>query len=397
MYIKEIFFKNLGPYGNKLQNIKFDENGGLWMVSAKNGFGKSFLINLPKILFYGKLDGFKKDEIANRLNRHGEIEGIVNLNNNYDVTIKRNLSPSNLTVYKHDKDTLYTESDDIGKAGISNYQDYIDDEITKLPYHIFSNIITLSVNDFKSFISMSPGDKRIIIDKLFSMEILNKMYELIKKDLKLNKSNIEIYEREIISINNSIKNASNELKKLQEKIKNKNTQKAADIFNQIKEKKKIYDDNLKKYKQYKQKETELNDKYNAIQKQKQKLNLEVKEIKKKQDLFSQDKCPVCETPFTEKRFDLIKEELDSKQKEKSENILKLIDYDKTYKNALDKVKNVNKQLNEYLIQLSTTINNLSKEYTKLNEKTDNEEFNSIKKIIESNNIEIKKIEKQKNN
>ena len=66
-------------------------------------------------------------------------------------------------------------------------QGIIDNEILdNLPYHIFSNVMTLSLNNFKSFISMSPGDKRMIIDKIFSLEVLNKVYELIRKDMKEN-------------------------------------------------------------------------------------------------------------------------------------------------------------------------------------------------------------------
>jgi len=397
MKISKISWKNLGPYGNKLQTIEFDKEGGLWMVVARNGAGKSFLVNLPKILFYGKLDGFKKDEIANRLNKHGELEGIIDLNNNTNVTIKRTLSPSNLTVYKHNKDEVYTNDSDIGKAGISNYQDYIDNEITKLPFHIFSNIISLSVNNFKSFISMSPSDKRIIIDKLFSMEILNKMYELIKKDLKANKNELEINNRELISINNSIVNASTELTELQNKIKSNNKKQASLIVEKMGQFKSKYSETIKSHKAYKKKYTLMKSKYEAITIQRHKINSELEELKKKEELFNQDKCPVCETPFTEKRFELIKEELEDNIKLKSEEIETILENDKTYSANLVRLKQINNKLNEYSIKLTSGFKTLENEYKKVtSSKSSNEEFKSIKKIIEANNIEAKKIEISKN-
>ncbi|MFW6310856.1 MAG: AAA family ATPase, partial [Nanoarchaeota archaeon] len=214
MQLRKIFWRNIGPYGNKLQEIEFSKEGGLWMVLGKNGHGKSFLVNLPKILYYGKLDKFKKDDIANRLNKHGWIKGEIQVNPQTFVSIERKMSPSDLKVYKYGKDEIQEEEHDIGKAGISNYQDYIDTEVTGLPYHIFSNIISLSVNEFKSFISMTPNDKRIIIDKLFSMEVLNKMNSLVRNDLRDIKINIDLFDREISSLNSTIKTATKELESL---------------------------------------------------------------------------------------------------------------------------------------------------------------------------------------
>ena len=130
MKLKKIEWRNIGPFGNKLQTLELPDEGGLWMVVGKNGNGKSFFVNLPKILYYGKLDRFKKDEIANRLNKHGWIKGLDEISPDTFATIERNFSPSNLTVWKHGYDEEVTEENNIGKAGITDYQAYIDTEVT---------------------------------------------------------------------------------------------------------------------------------------------------------------------------------------------------------------------------------------------------------------------------
>ena len=137
MKLKKIEWRNIGPYGNKVQRLDFPENGALWMVTGKNGSGKSSLLNLPKILYYGKLDKFKKDEIANRLNKHGWLRGEVETKPGTIVVIERSLSPSDLHVEKI-VDGVIT---DIDKSGLPNVQDYIDAEVTGLHYHIFSRIL----------------------------------------------------------------------------------------------------------------------------------------------------------------------------------------------------------------------------------------------------------------
>ena len=94
MKLKSLSWQNIGPYGNKIQTIEFPDSGGLWMVLGKNGNGKSFFINIPKVLYYGKLDRFKKDEIANRQNKNGWIKGEITIGFDTEVVIERKLSPS---------------------------------------------------------------------------------------------------------------------------------------------------------------------------------------------------------------------------------------------------------------------------------------------------------------
>jgi len=40
MIIKSIRFKNIKSYGNKYQQIDFDDNGGLILLTGTNGSGK---------------------------------------------------------------------------------------------------------------------------------------------------------------------------------------------------------------------------------------------------------------------------------------------------------------------------------------------------------------------
>ena len=242
MRIKNISWRNIGPYGNALQTIELPDAGGLWMVTGKNGHGKSFVVNLPKILCYGRLDRFKKDDIANRFNKHGWISGEIQVNPTDTIHIERKLSPTELVVYKN--------GEDIGKSGINDYQSYIDTEVVGLPYNIFSNIISLSVNDFKSFISMSPNDKRIIIDKLFAMEVINKMSRLVKEDLRKIRTDITLFDREILSLSNAIKTASKELESLRKKINTDNTQQIKAITDKLLEYKPKIEDAYKKLKEY---------------------------------------------------------------------------------------------------------------------------------------------------
>jgi DNA repair exonuclease SbcCD ATPase subunit len=386
-----ISWKNIGPYGNKLQTLEFDPKGGLWMVVGKNGHGKSFLVNLPKILYYGKLDKFKKEDIGNRLNKHGWIWGETEIRPGEYVDIERRFAPSDLGV---SKGNLGEEKDDIGKSGISNYQDYIDTEITGLPYHIFSNIISLSVNDFKSFISMTPGDKRIIIDKLFSMEILNRMNDLVRKDLRESKISIDIYDREISSLQDTIKSANKELEKLKERVKEDNTKKIAEITEKMMAYKPKLEEAQEKLEKWKAKKVDIEKGYNVFHRKSGQIETELKEIKKKIRLYHSDKCPTCETPFSESRFELIRGDLEGQQKEKENELEDLKINEKKYESAYIQTKEAIKKLTDFILQVKSSYTTLYNELNKL--KGDKpKEFDSIKNIISKNTEKIQKKEVDK--
>jgi DNA repair exonuclease SbcCD ATPase subunit len=394
MKLKKIEWRNIGPYGNKLQTLEFSDDGGLWMVLGKNGHGKSFVVNLPKILYYGRLEKFKKEDIANRINKHGWVRGEIETSPGTCVTIERNISPSDLQVWKYMQGEEPTDDNNIGKAGIKNYQDYIDLEVTGLPYHIFSNIISLSVNDFKSFISMSPSDKRIIIDKLFAMEIINRMNDLVKKDLRDAKINIDLFDREIISLENAIKGAQKELEKLKIEVAEDNTKKIQTIIAKVAEFKPKLEDAYKKQGEYQQKQEDIRKAQNAFLEQKNNLQSSIKQLNKKIELYNQDKCPTCETPFDDKRFELVKGELSESIEKKKNDLRTLLLGESKYEEASIKIQEALKKINEYIVQVRSAVQSLQKEYEKL-KKDKPKEFQSIENIISKNTETIQKKEGEK--
>jgi len=383
MKLKKIEWRNIGPFGNKLQEINLPDTGGLWMVLGKNGNGKSFFVNIPKILYYGKLDRFKKDEMANRMNKHGWIKGNIAINPTTEVTIERKLSPSDLRVHKYSPGEEPDDENDIGKSGIANYQNYIDSEVTGLPYHIFSNIISLSVNDFKSFISMTPHDKRIIIDKLFAMEVINQMNWLVKQDLREIKINMEVFDREIVSFKNNIDTAVRELAKLKAQVTNDNTQRINEIIKELGKHKPKLQEGYDKRTEYNQKKTEINKAYNIFLQQKTKIKQDISTILKQIKLYDQDKCPTCETPFSEARFDLIKEQLNSDIKSKEQELETLGEGESKYKIAFGKLDEAIQKINNYIIQYESTFRTLQNEMKRL-QADKPPEFGSIQNIITKN-------------
>lgn len=370
MKILKLEWRNIFSYGDDITTIDFGEDGKLWQLSGKSGAGKSSLLSIPKLLFFGKTEGsdgkpVSVTEVANRINKKGWIRGTI-LKGQDSYIIEREFSPQGLLIYKN--------KENIDMAGLKNMQGIIDTEILDgMPYHIFANVMTLSLNNFKSFISMTPSDKRLIVDKIFSLEIINKVYELVKKDMKDLGNSINISNSQIYSIDQTIKTSQTELEKVSEKKDDDCEEKLEDIKIKLEKIAELYTKQSDIYKEfYKQYSEICTTEYNINQLINQE-NVEVKQFRQKISLFNEDKCPTCGTPFNSDEFIHLKEELNSSLEIHSDIISE-------YKKQIESII---ASKNEIYNNLSCLQGNINKLDTKRNELL--VRYNSIEAISKMSN------------
>lgn len=307
MKIKYLEFKNIGSFGEKLQTIEFPSNGHLILIKGPSGVGKSTYLNITKLLLFGKADGIPKNAVANRVNRNGYIKGIVTEGEKTYI-IERGFQPTYLNIYKEDGTSL-------DMVGVKDAQSYIDSEIVKMSYTLYSNIISLSLINFKSFLKMSPFDRREIIDRVFSLEIINHIFEFIKKDIKDLAANINMDNASIFSLSSTIESSKKEL----ESIKESND---SSISSSIQSNMNMLVDIENKVKLIQEKYQEVsatnNNMVQVIQTLNQELtnvNFKIKHINEKIGLFNLGCCPTCGTKFDSYEF---KEMLHKLEEEKAE-------------------------------------------------------------------------------
>lgn len=384
MKFKQIRWRNIFSYGNKIEELNFDDTGKLWQLSGRSGSGKSSLLSIPKLLLYGKTEGsdgkaVKMGDIANRINKNGWIEGTIIKNNDVFV-IERTFSPQSLTVYKN--------GENLDKAGLKDMQAIIDNEIMdNLPYHIFSNVMTLSLNNFKSFISMSPNDKRMIIDKIFSLEMINKVYELVKKDKKdlgnlINTTNSQIY-----MLEQTITTSLNELKNLSQKTSSEDKDTLTEIKDKLKKVQEIYNKQAESYQEFQKRYNEWNAKETDITKLYNTEILQKKEYQKKLDLLKQDKCPTCGTSFHSDDFEAMRNSLQEKIDCCDENI-------KSWSQTIKQISDTKQQFLQGFQQVQTNLNKIAQKRNELvieaksiqNAASKTSEYKSIQKIIDDTTL-----------
>jgi|TARA_B110000908_G_C10263143_1_gene460922 DNA repair exonuclease SbcCD ATPase subunit len=373
MRINFIEFKNFASYGNQLQRIQFEEDQSkLFLTLGKNGDGKTTIANAIIYALYGRVEGVKLSDLPNRINK--ELHVTINLTcGNIDVEIERGLMPNKFSVKLN--------GIEFDKAGKKSVQDYLEEEIFGIPYHVFKNIIILSVNDFKSFLTMSNQDKKQIIDKMFGFSILNDMQMSIKTERRTMKMDIDSYESELNQIIDSIASVKGRLNTLLEESNERNNSKIDELKSnliELNESVKVLDINKKLL------DTKIDD-GNEIYENKRSeastIKHEIEYLKRKLELYESGKCPTCETQLDSQWHLEQKEHFCNKIEEDTSAIKVLKETLGDIKSNVEILRGQKKDIEKKATDIKYNMRSFRTELLKIKDTPDDSQFEHLKSLI----------------
>ncbi len=303
MKIHKVEFRNFASYGNRTQVIEFDKKSSeLYLVLGGNGAGKSTLAKVITYLCYGRNDGANLRDLPNRVNSNLWGKILLETKGN-KVEIERGISPGIFNV------KINGSPYDV--AGNSNMQDFLESEIFEIPYHVFKNVIILSVNDFKSFITMSPWDKKQIIDRIFGFSVINQMREIVKTKRRTLGEDIRTFEDEIRTLDDSIKSVVEKIEQFEATSKERSDEKLTALKEKLldlnKDRSKLQKLNLK----VKERVDETDEILKGKTKKKSELGSELSRLKRDIKLYDNNQCPTCSGPLNTKYHKDIKKNKES--------------------------------------------------------------------------------------
>ena len=373
---EKIKFKNILSYGNKFTEFNF--KNGIDIITAKNGNGKSTLIDALCYALYGK--PFRKIKIGNLINdkndKNLEVQLYFNINDKKYKVI-RGLKPSKFEIYYYDNkyklfDKLYSIKDQQNKL----------QNIIGISENVFRQLIALgaNLNSSRNFMDLNTKEKeeifQIITDTTLFIKIQEKI-NLRKNKLKTSKveyeykinllsSNIDSISRNIVAMEEQNQKIKNDKKNILQNIKKQINEKEEKIkqYNIIKKLKnaKIKYQNLSlKIKDLEIVLNELKDKLSH-----HKANLEVYEKNKDEKI----KCNICGNIIKIKKTNI--NPLEEKQKIKDleiqiNNINNQLISEKQKKDKLKEFLLNSKKIIENKEILKNEINNLKNELKKIQE------------------------------
>jgi len=353
MKIKQIEFKNFASYGNRVQKIDFtDSNGDLYLVLGNNGAGKSTLAKVITYLCYGKVDGSSLKDLPNRVN--SSLWGKITIESKgNEIEIERGINPGIFNVK--------INGSEYDVAGKSNMQEFLETEMYEIPYQVFKNVIILSVNDFKSFITMSPYDKKMIVDRIFGFSVINEMRDLVKQKRKGILDELRTFEDEIRTLGDSIKSVTKKLEQFEKDNQERSKEKVDKIkksLEELKERKNTLIEASNKAK-------EKIEKYDKLLREKSneqsEVTHEIRTVKKALKLYESQACPTCGGSLDTEFHQHIKTEKEDSLKEYAKKYLSIKEEVSDIDKTLSELRDKGRKILSHATQIDTNLDRLVKD------------------------------------
>jgi DNA repair exonuclease SbcCD ATPase subunit len=226
----------------------------------------------------------------------------------------------------------------------------------------------MSINDFKNFISLTNEEKQLLLDKLFNLEVINILNNILKDINKSNKIRMASLDSEIRTLEDSIDSIKRSIDKAVEKEKENIQQEIDTLIEDMNSKKEEYKTLKEKVDKIKEKETELNDELDNEKKQYINIQNDIKNVQREIDLYDSGKCPTCRTDFNSDHFVTLRasfvEKKEGYEKIKSE----IEDNIKLVKERQIKLKGLSEKTTTAFNDLSYLLKNYKGQIDRLNQK-----------------------------
>jgi len=380
MKILSVEWKNFNSYGNAPSRIDFEnDSGDLYLLIGGNGNGKSTISEVITFCLYGRIERKNKGDLPNRINKNLWCRIVVRSKNKL-ITITRGVSPG---LFEVDIDGVPYDT-----SGNSNVQDYLEYELFDIPYQVFKNIIVLSINDFRSFLTMSTGDKRNIVDRLFGFTLINSMKDQIKSERKEIKENLKTITDELSILEESIQSINEKIALLEKDKKNDNLKLAKEYKSKIEEllneKKKLEDVLLRVVDKEKELKSLLNEKENDSKE----ISFDLKNINTKLSLYANSQCPTCGSSLDSDHHHGIKVNLEETKTEK-EDLAKDLKTDiLDLQGKVTALSGKSKEIQENMLKISLMMNHYKGEITKLMDESRELDASYLSQLIEENQTKM---------
>jgi DNA repair exonuclease SbcCD ATPase subunit len=296
---EKIRYKNLLSVGNQFIEIDF-EKAKTTMIMGANGHGKSLLLDAVIFVLYGKPHRkINRPQLLNAKNKKEllvEVEFSIGSNR---YMIRRGIKPNIFEIWLNDE--LLNKD-----AASRDYQEYLEQNIIKMSYKSFTQIIILGSATYIPFMELPTGQRREIIEDLLDIQVFSTMNTLLKTRIADNKETITEENHSIEILKTKIGTAKEHNKEI-ESIKNTEVDK---LKSKVSDHLKTIEDNKLEVEKYETEITNLGETIEDKAKQKKSLtqiNEILRDLDSKKKLnereisffHDHDNCPTCKQGIEE--------------------------------------------------------------------------------------------------
>ena len=296
---EKIRWKNFLSTGNQFTEVSLIDHATT-LVIGTNGAGKSTVLDALTFSLFGK--PYRKINKPQLLNSVNEKDCLVEIEFSIGTVkwkVVRGIKPNKLEIYKDGK-ALNQD------ASINDQQKWFEQNVLKMNYKSFTQIVILGSSTFVPFMQLSASNRREVIEDLLDIKIFSSMSNILKDKIRQIKEEIRIMELKRDTLKDKVEMQNNFIEELENRGKKNIEDKELKIGELLVEENNWMGDNEEKNRQLDNLNNELNkytgatDKLRKLGGLKGKISQKVSSITKEHKFFTENTvCPTCTQPIDE--------------------------------------------------------------------------------------------------
>ena len=174
---KKVRWKNFLSTGNNFTEIDLDRNTTT-LIIGENGAGKSTILDAMCFGLFGKpFRNINKAQLLNTVNNSSALVEVEFKIGSKNIKVVRGIKPNIFEIYVNKK--LYNQD-----ANARDYQKYLEQQILKLNYRSFTQVVILGSSTFIPFMQLKARQRREVVEDILDIQIFSLMNFILKQRLK---------------------------------------------------------------------------------------------------------------------------------------------------------------------------------------------------------------------
>ena len=212
LILKKIRWKNFLSTGNNFTEIVLNKRKST-LISGSNGSGKTTLLDALVFSLFGKpYRNINIPQLVNSINKKSCVTEIEFDISGIAYKVIRGLAPKTLEIYKQGK---LLDQD----SNVKDYQQMFEENILKMSYKAFCQIIVLGSTNYIPFMALTTGERREIVEALLDIDVFSIMNSLLRGKISENKEELNNVDNKLILLKERANSQKNHIKVLKDKSK----------------------------------------------------------------------------------------------------------------------------------------------------------------------------------